>query len=81
VATIRLNADDTVAAVEASCYHPGRKCEKLLIMRPESGLQTLDGFTVPRQIVYQWEGEKPQRFNVIKAEANPKIPLTEFTMG
>jgi hypothetical protein len=80
-ATIRLNADDTVAAVEASCYHAGQKCEKLLAIRPEGGLQTLDGFTVPRQIVYQWSGERPQRFNVIRAEANPKIPLTEFTMG
>jgi hypothetical protein len=80
-ATIRLNADDTVSAVEASCYHAAQKCEKLLTIRPAGGLQTLDGFTVPRQIVYQWSGERPQRFNVIKAEANPKIPLTEFTLG
>ena len=80
-ATIRLNADDTVAAVEASCYHAGQKCEKLFVIQPAGGLQTLEGFTVPRQLVYQWDGERPQRFNVIRAEANPKIPLTEFTMG
>ncbi len=81
VAVIRLNEDDTVAAVEVNCFRVDKQCEGLFIIRPEGGLQTLEGFTVPRQVVYQWDSDEPQRFTIVKAEANPKIPLTEFTMS
>ncbi len=80
IAIIRLNDDDTVSAVEVNSYHVDKQCEEVFIIRPEGGLQTLDGFTVPRQITYQWGTEAPQRFTVTRAEANPKIPLTEFTI-
>ncbi len=81
VATILLNADDTVAAVETNCYHPTYQREMRLSILPGGGLQTLNGFTVPRQIAFQWADEPPLAFTVINAEANPKIPLTEFSLG
>jgi hypothetical protein len=81
VVTIRLNEDDTVAAVEIPCYRPADKRELLLSIQPTGGLQTLEGFTLPKQIVYQWDGSPSETFDVVHAEANPQIPLTEFTIS
>ncbi len=73
MAIVRLNADDTIASIEANCYHPVKQTEVPLVIKPDGGLQTLDGFAVPKQLVYQWEGEAPERYDIIKAEANPKF--------
>jgi hypothetical protein len=81
VATIRLNPDHTVAAVEARCYHPNHRQELRLCIKPEGGLQTINGFIVPRQITYGWEDQPADTFAVSSAEANPQIPLSEFSMG
>ncbi|MCC7447838.1 MAG: hypothetical protein IT324_10490 [Anaerolineae bacterium] len=81
MAIIRLNADDTVASIEANCYHPTKQALVRLVIKPEGGLQTLEGFSIPKQLVYQWDGEAPERYDVTSAEANPKIPLTEFSLG
>ena len=80
-AEIRLNADDTVDVVRTDGYHPELRQVHPLGIRPVGGLQTLDGFTVPKQVTYEWGNLDPQTFTIVKAEANPKIPLTEFTMG
>ncbi len=78
--TIRLNEDGTVLAVESTCYHAADQPCVLLSIRPQGGLQTLDGFSVPKQIVYQWGNEPPEVFTVVKAEVNPRIPVEEFTL-
>ncbi len=79
--TIRLNPDDTVASVEARCYHPAHHREMQFVIRPGDGLQTLNGFTVPKQVTFQWDDEPAETFTIVAAVANPKIPLTEFSIG
>jgi hypothetical protein len=79
--TIRLNPDDTVAAVETRCFHPDFEREMNFTVRPSGGLQTLNGFTVPRQITEQWDDEPAETFDVTKAEVNPSLPLAEFSMS
>ncbi len=81
VATVHLNPDGSVAAIEAHCYHPVQKQELCFGIRPGDGLQTLNGFTIPRQLSYQWGNRPPETFTVADAVANPQIPLTEFSMG
>jgi hypothetical protein len=81
VAELHFNADDTLDAVRSEAYHAELKQVLPLTIRPAGGLQTLDGFTLPAQLIYEWGSQPPQTFTIVRAEPNPKIPLTEFTMG
>jgi hypothetical protein len=81
VAQLRLSTDDTLDSVRTEGFHPELRQVLPLVIRPTGGLQTLEGFTLPRQVTYEWGGDIRQTFTIGKAEANPKIPLTEFTMG
>jgi hypothetical protein len=80
-AIIQLNPDDTVAAVESRCYHPEYEREMRLAIKPGGGLQAIDGFTIPRHVIMQWDDKPALSFTVTKAEANPTLPLNEFSMG
>jgi hypothetical protein len=79
-AIIHLNDDDTLESIQADCYRNADQFKAPLTIRPQGGLQTLDGFTVPNQIAYQWGTEQPEIYTIVKAEANPQIPADEFTL-
>ncbi len=81
VAEIRFNADDTVDSVRTEAYYAELRQVLPLTIRPAGGLQTLDGFTLPRQVIYEWGNQRFRILTIVRAVANPKIPLTEFTMG
>ena len=80
VATIQLNEDASVRQIETVCYLTAEKRSVSLILRPQEGMQTFEGFIFPRQIRYEW-GDSATTYGIIKIEANAKIPLTDFTMS
>lgn len=81
VSELHTNDDDTLDFVRADAYQSELRKPCRVTIRPTGGLQTLEGFPVPKQLIYEWEGADTQTLTIIKAELNPKIPLTEFTMG
>jgi hypothetical protein len=81
VATLTLNEDDTVAAVSVQRYRESDQQVAPYVIRPMGGLQTLNGFAFPRQLVFQWGDGAPEALTVLDAEPNAKIPLTDFTMA
>ncbi len=80
-ATLYLNVDHTLKYVQADCFSLSRQAPAKLMIRPADGLRALNGFTVPVKLVYEWDGEPAVSYTVINAEADPKIPLTEFSIG
>jgi hypothetical protein len=78
VVVVSLNPDDTVAYVETECYRSVDFPKVVLRLKPEGGLQTLEGFTVPNQIVYQWGNELTESYRVVKAEANTNLSPDSF---
>lgn len=81
VATVTLNPDDTVAVVSVQRYRESDQRIAPFVIQPLGGLQTLDGFAFPRQLVFQWGDDPPENLTVLRAEPNAKIPLTNFTMS
>jgi hypothetical protein len=79
VATIHLNADDSIS-VETAYYQPAQKQDVPFKMTSQGGLQTLEGFVVPKQIIYQWGTGPGEVFTIVKAEANPTLPPDEFEL-
>jgi hypothetical protein len=80
VATVRLDSNDMVT-VETTYFQPTLQQMTSLKLVSQGGLQTLEGYVVPKQIVYQWGDGTVNDFTVIKAEANPKISPAEFVLS
>lgn len=81
IATISLNDDSTIKQVDASGYRVAQKRAVSLTIRPEAEMQTFESFIFPRQIRYEWGDAVTETYTVTRIEANPKIPLTDFTMS
>lgn len=79
--TLHLNTDHTLKAAEGECYDADRKRTTRLTIRPADGLRAINDFAIPVKFVYEWEGELPMAYSVLNAQADPKIPLTEFSIG
>jgi hypothetical protein len=73
VVVISLNPDDTVAYVETQGYRSADFPSMLMRLKPDGGLQAFEGFTVPKQVVYQWGNDTTETFKVVKAEANSNL--------
>jgi len=78
--TIRLNPDDTVAAVECNRYNRLTQQRQLFVLRPAVELQTINDTVIPKTLTYLWGDNPPTTYQIEAVEVNPKIPLTEFTL-
>jgi len=81
VATIQLNEDASVNKIEVKAYRVLEKRTVSLTLKPQEGMQTFGNFLFPKQIRYEWGDSVVETFTVNQVEANPKIPLTDFTMS
>ncbi|MEP7285770.1 MAG: hypothetical protein ABI947_08380 [Chloroflexota bacterium] len=79
-ATILLGEGDTVS-VQTEAYRPTPGRVEPLTISSQGELQMFEGFIVPKRIVYRWGDASAEVFTVIKAEANPTIPVTDFILS
>ncbi len=79
IATLHLEVEDSVS-VETTAFDPVANQLLPLTLTAGGGLQTLDGFTVPRQFVYQWGQRAPEIFMVTKAAPNIDLPASTFAL-
>ena len=79
ISTIHLDDRDSVS-VETTAYDQMAKQLLPLTLSAGGGLQTIDGFTLPQQFIYQWGQRAPEIFSVIKAQVNVDIPASTFAL-
>lgn len=70
IATLYLNPDHTVAAVEIERYRAADKRRLPYMLRPEGGYRNFDGVNLPIQIAEQWGSEPSLLYAVSAAQAD-----------
>lgn len=68
VATLYLNPDYSLAAVEIERYRPSDKRRLPYMLRPEGGFQNIDNMNLPTQIAEQWGSESSTLYTVRGAQ-------------
>ncbi len=72
-ATVRLNEDNTLAAVEIERMDPGDSTRKLQQIVPDGGLTRVDGVLMPARMLRQWDGTRFMTLSPVKVELNPAL--------
>ncbi len=80
-ATLSFNDDATLESVQAQCYDAAQQRSAFLTLRPQDGLNVYNDFTVPASLIIGWDNTLERKLTIAHAETNPKIPLTEFSLG
>ncbi len=81
VSTVTFNAATMLESVMATWPDAVTGADVSLTLRPVGALKVFNEFSIPEKLGYQLSGAPEQILTVVRAEANPKIPLTEFTLS
>ncbi len=79
-ALVRLNEDDTLAAVEIERLDPSDNRVKLQRLKPAGELVRVDGLIMPQVLERYWDDVLAMRLSPVKVEVNPALDADTFTL-
>jgi hypothetical protein len=78
--TLCVHGDGNIA-IQARCHDSSSNQPVNLTISSQGLVQTLNGFSVPTQIVFAWGSSKSETFTVTGVEVNPAIAPAEISLA